>query len=102
MELQPTGRAPSERFGHSAVYDPHSHSMVVFGGWGLPLRFLHVSASRSVALHSPVAPCFKPRIWWRPCGANLMFYIFGLFCFGAWLRANNDVLRRHKHRASAE
>ncbi|CAK9118472.1 unnamed protein product [Durusdinium trenchii] len=34
MELQPTGRAPSERFGHSAVYDPHSHSMVVFGGWG--------------------------------------------------------------------
>ena len=31
-KLQPTGRSPSERHGHSAVYDPESQSMLIFGG----------------------------------------------------------------------
>ena len=31
-KLQPTGPSPSERHGHSAIYDPESHSMLIFGG----------------------------------------------------------------------
>ena len=31
-QLQPTGRAPTGRYNHPAIYDPESHSMVIFGG----------------------------------------------------------------------
>ena len=39
-ELHPTGTAPSARHDSPAIYDPPSHSMVVFGGESLPLNLL--------------------------------------------------------------
>ena len=32
-QLQPRGTSPSGRRGRSAIYDPESHSMVIFGGF---------------------------------------------------------------------
>ena len=32
IELTPTGGAPTARYGHTAVYDPDSNTMIVFGG----------------------------------------------------------------------
>ena len=31
-QLQPTGTSPSTRCQHSAIYNPESHSMLIFGG----------------------------------------------------------------------
>ena len=35
-QLQPRGTSPSGRHHHSAIYDPESHSMVIFGGFDGP------------------------------------------------------------------
>ncbi|CAE7276900.1 rngB, partial [Symbiodinium pilosum] len=44
-KLQPTGTSPSGRMEHSAIYDPESHSMLIFGGMdGLGKRLSDVWA----------------------------------------------------------
>jgi N-acetylneuraminic acid mutarotase len=33
-ELKPAGSLPSARYGHSLVYSPATHRVIMFGGWG--------------------------------------------------------------------
>ena len=58
-KLQPRGTSPSARMEHSAIYDPESHSMLIFGGDGpTPQRADSLGVESSSAL---LAPYRQPR-----------------------------------------